>query len=155
MSAGRNSKTPFHRPCAAHLALFNNGLTTTPAMPCRRQPAALSAHTPLSSAVLRKSFLKPRKENLAYSTENLLLNAYRQAQHGIPQLVQVDCTHRLVVEGHSCMLFGTVSTAQKLHIIGYAVCDKEDDAAHDHVFRSIKLEVERIVAERSRHQVKI
>jgi len=93
--------------------------------------------------------------NLAYSTENLLLNAYRQAQHGIPQLVQVDCTHRLVVEGHSCMLFGTVSTAQKLHIIGYAVCDKEDDAAHDHVFRSIKLEVERIVAERSRHQVKI
>ena len=93
--------------------------------------------------------------NLAYSTENLLLNAYRQAQHGIPQLVQVDCTHRLVVDGHACMLFGTVSTAQKFHIIGYAVCDKEDDAAHDHVFRSLKGEVERIVAERSRDQVKI
>ena len=70
-------------------------------------------------------------------------------------LVQVDSTHRLVVEGHACMLFGTVSTAQKFHIIGYAVCDKEDDAAHDHVFRSLKGEVERIVAERSRDQVKI
>ena len=29
------------------------------------------------------------------------------------------------------------------------------DAAHDHVFRSLKGEVERIVAERSRDQVKI
>ena len=82
-----------------------------------------------------------------------LLNAYRyrQAQHGI----LTSCTHRLVVQGHSSMLFGTVSTAQKFHIIGYAVCDKEDDAAHDHVFRSLKREVERIVAERTRDQVKI
>ena len=55
--------------------------------------------------------------NMAYSTENLLLNAYRQGQHGIPSIVQVDCTHRVVLEGHACMLFGTVDTAQHFHVV--------------------------------------
>ena len=32
---------------------------------------------------------------ITYSTENLLLNAYRQSQYGFPQIVQVDCTSRL------------------------------------------------------------
>ena len=55
--------------------------------------------------------------NVAYSTENLLLNAYRQQQHGIPSLVQIDCTHRLVLQGHACMLFGTVDAAQHFHTV--------------------------------------
>ena len=53
--------------------------------------------------------------NMAYSTENLLLNAYRQEQHGISSIVQIDCTHRLMLEGHACMLFGTVDAAQHFH----------------------------------------
>lgn len=53
--------------------------------------------------------------NMAYSTENLLLNAYRQEQHGISSIVQIDCTHRLILEGHACMLFGTVDAAQHFH----------------------------------------
>ena len=60
--------------------------------------------------------------NIAYSTENLLLNAYRQEQHGIPSLVQIDCTHRLVLEGHACMLFGTVDTAQHFHTVWMHIC---------------------------------
>ena len=32
------------------------------------------------------------KINMAYSTENLLLNEYRQGQHGMPSIVHVDCT---------------------------------------------------------------
>ena len=57
------------------------------------------------------------KINMAYSTENLLLNEYRQGQHGMPSIVHVDCTHRVVVDGHVCMLFGTVDTAQHFHVV--------------------------------------
>ena len=63
--------------------------------------------------------------NIAYSTENLLLNAYRQQVHGFPSIVCVDCTHRLVLEGHVCMLFGTVDAGQHFHKIGYGLCAKE------------------------------
>lgn len=92
---------------------------------------------------------------LAYSTENLLLNAYRQSQYGIPQLVQVDCTHRLMLEGHNCMLFGCVDAAQHFHTIGYGVCDSEDCEAHTTVFYALKSEVERIVAARIEAQIPI
>ena len=93
--------------------------------------------------------------SIAYSTENLLLNAYRQQQHGFPSIVQVDCTHRLVIEGHLCMLFGTVDAGQHFHKIGYGLCAKEDEHSHQHVFRALKTEVERIVAQRIRDQQKI
>lgn len=92
---------------------------------------------------------------IVYSTENLLLNAYRQQQHGFPSIVQVDCTHRLVIEGHLCMLFGTVDAGQHFHKIGYGVCAKEDQEAHEHIFRALKTEVERIVAQRIRDQEQI
>ena len=43
------------------------------------------------------------KVTLAISTENLLLNAYRQSVLGLPSLVCIDTTHRLVHEGtHQC-----------------------------------------------------
>ena len=35
---------------------------------------------------------------VAFSTENLLLNCYRQAQYGLPTLICVDFTHRLIAE---------------------------------------------------------
>ena len=57
--------------------------------------------------------------NIAVSTENLLLNAYRQEQYGVPSILQIiDCTHRVVLEGHVCMLFGTVDAAQDFHTVG-------------------------------------
>ena len=86
--------------------------------------------------------------SIAYSSENLLLNAYRQLQYGFPPILQVDCTYRLILEGHACMLFGAVNAAQHFHTIGYGVCAKEDEAAHKHVFQCIKDEMERIVAQR-------
>ena len=55
--------------------------------------------------------------SIAYSSEELLLNGYRQAQYGYPSIIQVDCTHRLVLEGHACMLFGTVDAAQHFHVV--------------------------------------
>ena len=123
----------------------------------RNSRAALQAEGafgPHSTFVCGTPQIIPEKQciNLAYSTENLLLNAYRQQQHGFPSILHVDCTHRLVVEGHACMLFGTVDAAQKFHIIGYGICNKEDDTAHQHVFRCLKAEVESIVAQRIRDQ---
>ena len=92
---------------------------------------------------------------ITYSTENLLLNAYRQSRYSFPQIVQVDCTSRLVLEGHSCMLFGCVDARQHFHPIGYGVCGKEDLASHMTVFRNLKNEVERVVAQRIEDQQSI
>ena len=39
--------------------------------------------------------------------------------------------------------------------IGYGLCSKEDDDAHQHVFRCLKHEIESIVAQRIRDQQKI
>ena len=46
------------------------------------------------------------------------------------------------------MLFGTVDAAQHFHAIGYGLCSSEDEEAHTHVFRCLKKEIERLVAER-------
>ena len=92
---------------------------------------------------------------IAYSTENLLLNAYRQQTHGFPSIVQVDCTHQLVLQGHLCILFGTVDAGQHFHTIGYGLCATEDTVAHEHVFRALKNEVERVVSQRIQDQRKI
>ena len=39
---------------------------------------------------------------VAFSTENLLLNAYRQSHYGMPSLICVDFTHRLIAESMIC-----------------------------------------------------
>ena len=85
--------------------------------------------------------------NIAFSTQNLLLNAYRQELFGVPPILQVDTTHRLVLEGHNNMLFGTQDVAQHFHIIGYGICNKEDTAAHEHIMRCLAHEAEALVAE--------
>ena len=86
---------------------------------------------------------------VALSTENLLLNAYRQSQSGLPPLLQVDTTHKLVLEGHNCMLFGTVDAAQKWHTVGFGVCSEEDTEAHTTVCRALREEVHTIVRARA------
>lgn len=84
---------------------------------------------------------------IAFSTENLLANAYRQTRFGLPSLVLVDTTHRLVLEGHNNMLFGVVDAAQHFHTIGYGICSKEDTAAHAHIAACLKKEIERVMQE--------
>ena len=93
--------------------------------------------------------------NIAYSTENLLLNAYRQGRYGYPSIVQIDTTHRLVLEGHSCLLIGTVDPAQHFHIIGYGIMSDETQQSHQYIVEQLKIEVESIVAERKRSQTPI
>ena len=89
---------------------------------------------------------------IAFSTRNLLLNAYRQQCFGLPSIIQVDTTYRLVLEGHCNMLFGTQHHSTRMfHIIGYGICSKEDETAHAHVMKCLAQEVEMLVAE---HRVK-
>ena len=85
---------------------------------------------------------------VALSCENLLLNAYRQADFGLPSYLCVDTTHRLVREGHCCMAVGTMSITQHFHIVGYGICSHEDIRAHEHVLRAIRDAVNAVVADR-------
>ena len=92
---------------------------------------------------------------VALSTENLLLNAYRQAKSGLPSYIMVDTTHRLIVEGHNCMLVGTTDAAQHFHIIGYGICSHEDLFAHEVVLSAIREQVNAVVLDRQERQVRI
>ena len=57
-----------------------------------------------------------------FSTENLLLNAYRQTCFGLPPMLVVDTTHRLMIASNfCCMLIGTMSVTQHFHIVAFAI----------------------------------
>ena len=91
----------------------------------------------------------------AFSSENLLLNAYRQSQLGMPSLLCMDASYRLVIEGHRAFLFGTTGVDHKFHIIFMGVCSSEDTAAHRSMYDASVREVERIVADRSERGIGI
>uniref|UniRef100_A0A7S0LG11 Uncharacterized protein n=1 Tax=Coccolithus braarudii TaxID=221442 RepID=A0A7S0LG11_9EUKA len=82
---------------------------------------------------------------IAISSENLLLNGYRQSISSVPTHVQVDTTYRLVLEGHNNMLIGCVDTRQRFHTIGYGICGEEDTAAHTFIMKCLKDEMEAVV----------
>ena len=89
--------------------------------------------------------------NPVYQTfclENVPL-PFTTSQYGMPTLVAIDTTHRLIVEGYNVMPVGTVSVDQKFHIIGYGICDKEDQEAHDFVVSALFAEVHRVVRARA------
>ena len=95
---------------------------------------------------------KTNNVSIAYSSENLLLNAYRQSLSPVQDLVQVDTTHRLVLEGHNNLLLGCVDAAQNFHVIGYGICAREDHVAHAHVTSCLKEEMEKVVSQRALKQ---
>ena len=85
----------------------------------------------------------------AFSSENLLLNAYRQDLLAIPTLLCMDASYRLVLEGHSVFLFGTHGVDHKFHIICMGACSTEDTAAHRSMYEAVVTEVERVVRDRA------
>lgn len=96
-----------------------------------------------------------RRVTFSVSTENLLLNAYRQTQYGLPPFICVDTTHRLMIEGFCCMLIGTMSITQHFHTIAYAVCSHEDADAHEYVFRQVFAAIDAVVADRASKQLRV
>ena len=91
----------------------------------------------------------------ALSTDNLLLNAYRQSRFGVPSYMQVDTTHRLVVEGHCVLPITTSCLMQHAHVIAYGICSKEDTAAHVHVIAVTRDAVNAIVRERALAKLRV
>jgi hypothetical protein len=85
---------------------------------------------------------------VVFSTENLLLNAYRQQVSGMPGIMCVDYTHRLTYEGFNMCVIGTISPSQHFKQIGYALASDETQATHELIFGAIRKEVEAVVAER-------
>ena len=95
--------------------------------------------------------LEPAHDTVCFvlSTDNLLLNAYRQTLFGVPSYVQIDTTHRVVSEGHCVMPIMTVDLQQRTHPIAFGICSDESVAAHRHVIEQTKMAVEAVVAERA------
>ena len=79
------------------------------------------------------------------SSENLLLNAYRQQQSGMQPFLCVDTTQRLTKEGYPTFPLGTVDIGQHFHIIAYMVASNEGNADFTYFMQETKKEVERVV----------
>ena len=80
-----------------------------------------------------------------FSTENLLLNQYRQLQTGQDMFFAVDTLYRYTTEDFALMTIFVVSLDQVGHRVAYALCNKESAAAHEAVFKIIKQGVELVV----------
>jgi hypothetical protein len=125
-----------------------------------------------------------KRVTCAFSTENLLLNAYRQTCFGVPPFIAIDTTHRLMRPSNYCfsessptpslslscpfsllsshlgtlsftVVIGTMSITQQFHLIAYAVCSHEDAGAHEYVIRQVFQAVDAVVADRARRQIRI
>mmetsp|Transcript_4743 Transcript_4743/g.13969 ORF Transcript_4743/g.13969 Transcript_4743/m.13969 type:complete len:254 (+) Transcript_4743:882-1643(+) len=90
---------------------------------------------------------------VVFSTENLLLNAYRQQICGMPCLMCVDFTHRLTFEGFNMCMIGTISPSQHYKCIGFAVTSDESETTHVKIFRALRHEIESIVLSRLTRQL--
>jgi hypothetical protein len=90
-----------------------------------------------------------------FSTENLLLNAWRQQCSGHPAFVCVDYTHRLVLEKYNLCVVGTVDPAQHFHFIAMAMTSREDEATHDYIFELVCDSVNALLAAKTAAQERI
>ena len=133
------------------------GMSTMLTFTSREDLLQLTDFTPNTAWLLSPAQVDAANQRIVavYSTDNLLLNAYRSAASGLPCVVCIDCTYRLTAEGPGCMVIGTVSADQRWHTIAYALVNKEDTEAHSYVLASTKKAVELVVAEHSRASLPI
>lgn len=83
------------------------------------------------------------------STENLLLNAYRQRFWGQPVAFACDASYRVTREGNGIYPVVTISLGQKTKTIAYAIISNKKHQMQKFIFSSIKEEVEKIVRART------
>ena len=79
------------------------------------------------------------------STENLLLNAYRQSCLGMDMFFNIDCSYRYTTAGYGLMIVQVCDPNQHGHIVAYAYVSNKDQAMHTFVFKMIKDELESII----------
>ena len=107
--------------------------------------------------VVGPHYINAAEKRVAFvlSTDNMLLNAYRQSVQGLPSYLQIDTTHRLTFEKHCMMPITTAGPTQRAHVIAYGVCSSEDWCAHRFVIQNTKNGIERIVNERARNRERV
>ena len=66
-------------------------------------------------------------------------------QYGCGIKIYVDASYRYTVEGWGVLIVKVNSMDQKGHTVAYAICSREDSAAHEWIFKTIKNEVEILV----------
>ena len=108
----------------------------------RLYSAAMRSHDHFDTTLIRICCAQVRA---AFSSENLMLNAYRQEAAGNVPFLALDFTYRIFHEGHGLMPIMTISPDQKGHIIAYAISDSEDGDAHTMLLEIIKKQVENVV----------
>ena len=88
------------------------------------------------------------KERIAvlFTTENLLLNAYRQSTTGQDLVLAVDSSYRYTWQGYGLLVLKVVDFSQTAHSIAWGMVSKEDDDAHVFVFQQFVKELEEVVA---------
>ena len=92
---------------------------------------------------------------VAISTENLLLNAWRQSLMGVPTYLAQDTTYRVIVEGFGVVPVGTVSPTQYFHPIAWAVTRQENDEHLKWIMQMVQTAVEAIVQEKASNQIPV
>jgi len=128
----------------------------TAAVARREEDALASTNSRKLSRQVRKELKKMEQDErpkgrvrIVFSSENLLLNAYRQQCSGKPAMLCVDYTHRLVFEKYNVCVMGNVDPTQHFHLVALAMTSDESEDTHKHVFELVRDEVNSIVQARS------
>jgi hypothetical protein len=90
-----------------------------------------------------------------FSTENLLLNIYRQQCTGQDLTFAVDASYRYMYEGYALVPIMCVNFSQSGKVVAYALTSHEDTEALTFIFSMLKKEVEKIVRNRIKKNVLI
>jgi hypothetical protein len=83
-----------------------------------------------------------------FSTENLLLNGYRQTFWGNPICFGADASYRLTKEKNGLFPVVTTNIAMETKTIAYGLISHEHHKAQRFIFQTIKTEIEKVVRRR-------
>ncbi len=89
-----------------------------------------------------------------FSTNNLLLNAYRQLCTGQDMFIAIDTSYRYTIEGFAVMPLMVASPTMEGRRLAYALVSNEDEAIHTSVLDLLRDEVESVVNEKIQAGVK-
>lgn len=80
------------------------------------------------------------------TSEKMLKNIFWQADSGMPRILCMDTTHRLVAEGHSVMVLGVRDIEQKFHRVAYGVVSTDNQEHTELCLRMVADEYLRVHA---------
>lgn len=81
----------------------------------------------------------------AISTENLLLNAYRQFKTGQDFFIGLDTSYQYCTDKAGLLPIMVCSLNQVGHVVAYGVLTNEDKNAQNYILRNVKEAVEGVV----------